>query len=74
MIPELQTLIERQREQSIRPEYRNAVSDARVCGILVARHFEWDAVDLLELAAAALEDANFSGEAERVRAILAEVA
>ena len=70
---ELQGLIRRQREQSFRPERWDEVSDATACGVLVARHFEWDAADLLEMAAAALEDANFHGEAGRVRE-LAEAA
>ena len=70
---ELQGLIRRQREESFRPECRDRVSDATACGVLVARHFEWDAYDLLEMAAAALEDANFSGESARVRAMLDEV-
>jgi hypothetical protein len=71
---DLQTLIDRQREESIRLEYRDQVSDAKACGILVAKHFKWDGAALLELAAAALADANFDGEAERVEAILAELA
>ena len=71
---ELQGLIRRQREESFRPECRDRISDATACGVLVARHFEWNGDDLLEMAAAALEDANFHSEAERVRAIRAEVA
>jgi hypothetical protein len=71
---ELQSLIDRQREESFRPEYRDQVPDAKACGILVAHHFEWDGTALLELAAAALEDANFHDGAARVRAMLAEVA
>ena len=73
MSAELQTLIDRQREESIRPEYRDVVSDASICGILVARHFKWNSADLLDLAASALTDANFGYEAERIRVMLAEL-
>lgn len=72
MSTELHNLIEKQRELSFRPEVRDSVPDTKVCGVLLAHHFKWNAVDLLEVAAAALEDANFAAEAERVRAIFDE--
>lgn len=72
MSTELHTLIEEQRKESFRAEVRASVPDTKVCGVLLAHHFKWNAADLLEVAAAALEDANFHAEAERVRRIFDE--
>lgn len=67
MSTELQALIDAQRKQSFRPEYQATVSDANALGILVAHHLHWDGDAILEMAAAALQDANFDHEAMGVR-------
>lgn len=65
----LQALIERQRAESFRPGAN--VSDERVLGVLIAKYLRWDGAAIAETAIAALEDANFSAEADLVRTALA---
>jgi hypothetical protein len=66
----LEVLIEKAREESYVPEYRDRVSDAEVFGLLVARFFHWDGNAILECAGSALEDANFHSEACVVREMI----
>jgi len=37
-------------------------SEEEFLGLLIANHFQWDGVRILEMAAVALEDANYHGE------------
>jgi hypothetical protein len=38
-------------------------TDAEAFGLLLARHFQWDGIEIMKAAAAGLEDANFHTEA-----------
>lgn len=51
------------------PGYRDA-SDADTLGIMVAHTLKWDGLQILEMAASALEDANFHSESAKVTEML----
>lgn len=42
-------------------------SDAEALGLVIARYFEWDGLQILETSRRALEDANFHTEAEIIQ-------
>ena len=63
----IQTHIDQMRRDAYRPEFRDRPSDAEVCGLVIARQFEWDGSAILEVAESALKDANFNDEAEKLR-------
>jgi hypothetical protein len=60
----LNALIRQQKQESANNP--DAMKDEVALGILIARHFKWDGDAILRVAVAALEDANFHTEAERV--------
>jgi hypothetical protein len=45
-------------------------TDTDALGILIAHHFEWDGIKIMETFFSALEDANFHTEAEQVLVML----
>ena len=54
----MQFMVEAVRREAYKPEYRDQVSDAEVLGLIVARHCEWDGMQIFEAFSAALEDAK----------------
>jgi len=46
--------------------------EEEVLGLLISHHFTWDSVKILEMAATALEDANYHRECECVLGLLRE--
>lgn len=65
----LRPLVAEVRAGAFRPEYAAEQSDAKVLGVIVSKFLKWDGDAILETAEEALEDANFSGEAEQVKAM-----
>ena len=55
----LQPLINKMRGVAFTPEYQDKASDAEVLGLIIARYWEWDGLQILETSKEALEDANF---------------
>ena len=66
--PTLDALIQEQKHRSFTDPAK--ASDEDALGIVIAHHFEWDGHAILRTAAAALEDANFHGEAGEVLAMV----
>lgn len=64
---ELKPLIDKIRNESYEPDYRKDVSDYEVLGMIVSKFCRWDFENIQEVAAIALEDANFHAEAKIVR-------
>jgi len=61
-------LLTQLRSTAFKPGAR--VSDAQVLGLLIAQYLDYDANAIYEVAAAALEDANFHEAAAHVRAMV----
>lgn len=66
--PSLEVMILDQKHSSFKDP--DAASDTDALGILIARHLEYDGLAILEVALAALEDANFKDEADGVARLL----
>lgn len=47
-------------------------SEEETLGIALARHFRWDGIALMKMAAAALEDSNFHAEAAKLDEMIEE--
>jgi hypothetical protein len=69
----VRVLIDEQRTESWRPEYRANVSEEQGLGVLISRYFDWNGDRILKTAVAALEDANFHREAAAVQKLIDEV-
>src|SRR3954470_12526833 len=54
-------------------EENSSTTEEEIVGILLANHFRWDGVKILEASAAALEVAGFDAECEVVRRMIAGV-
>lgn len=52
------------------PEYRAGVTDADAFGILMAKWFHWDGVEILEATYSGLEDSNFHTENRNIAEML----
>jgi hypothetical protein len=59
-------MVEKAKRQMFRPEVWATVPDADVVGMMVARYFEWDGYKVMQTTYAALEDANFHRENEKI--------
>ena len=64
----LKRLISHTKTKSFVDNYQ--ATDAEAMGLIVSKYFEWDGLQILEVSAAALEDANFHAEADAVRYML----
>lgn len=66
----LKNLAREQAKESMRKEWLEKASDAEIVaqglGLLIAHSFSWDGVTIMEVAALALEDANWHTEAGRL--------
>jgi hypothetical protein len=67
----LQEIINDGRKRFFTTGYR--ASNAETAGILMSQYFDWDGIQILEMAHAALEDANFHTEAGMVEAMLIKI-
>lgn len=47
-------------------------SEEEALGIALARHFRWDGIALMKMAAAALEDSNYHAEAAKLDEMIEE--
>jgi ribosome maturation factor RimP len=67
----LAPLVEEMRYEIFRPEYADSQSVERILGVIVSKFLRWDGDAIIEVARAALVDANFHGEAEKLEGLLA---
>lgn len=67
----LRPLIDRIKQETFSPEYRDKVTDEIALGVLISKFFEWDGVAVLRVAERGLEDCNFHKVGEKVK-ILAD--
>ena len=69
----LSEVIDRQRNTSFLPDYRDNIEDSDALGLAVSHYFDYDPIRILEVAESALEDANFSRECQQVREMIAKL-
>lgn len=67
----LREVIDRRKAESFSDPSK--VKDTEALGIAIASFFDWDGVAILEVAVAALEDANFHTEAGLIDDMLTKV-
>ena len=68
MSAELKVLIDKQKKETFTNPDQHEDSDA--LGVLIAHHFEWDGMAILQTFYSALEDANFHTECEEVQRMI----
>jgi hypothetical protein len=66
----LRDLIREQIKSSFVEEYQAKATEAQGLGLLIAHHFEWDGLAILETCYAALEDANFHTVNETIEGLI----
>ena len=64
----IQKLLSEQKKSSFVTGHK--ASDSEAMGLIVAHHFEWDGIRILEALGYALEDANFHSENEVVQGLI----
>jgi hypothetical protein len=69
----LKPLLDATRKQCFVAEYQQQATDAEVVGMLLAKFFCWDGVQVLEATYAALEDANFHTENRTIEKMLEDL-
>lgn len=66
----LKPLMDAVRKQSFVEAYQAEAKDAEIMGMILAKLFAWDGVQILEATYAALEDANFHSENREIEAMI----
>jgi Zn-dependent oligopeptidase len=59
--------VEARRKQSFHKEYQARIPDSQVVGLMMSSYFEWDGYEILRACSAALEDANFHTDNEKLQ-------
>jgi hypothetical protein len=61
------------RKRSIREECQAQTPDSQIVGMMVSSYFKWDGYEILRACSAALEDANFHAENEKLQKMFKKV-